>query len=175
MDMSKIASASRAGVLSALLVMAFLVSFVAVRAAYGAPNAAVRVVQTAKNPTLKKTVLVTRKGLTLYSLSVERRGKFICIDSQCLSFWKPLVIAKGAKPLGAAKLGTVRRPDGRTQVTYRGGPLYTFYLDRKRGDVEGEGFKDVGVWHAASPSAATTTTPPPSPPYGGGYGGGGYR
>jgi Secreted repeat of unknown function len=36
-------------------------------------------------------------------------------------------------------------------VTYRGGPLYTFYLDRKRGDVGGEGFQDVGVWHAVTP------------------------
>jgi predicted lipoprotein with Yx(FWY)xxD motif len=79
------------------------------------------------------------------------------------------VIARGVKPTGAPKLGTIRRPDGRIQVTYRGGPLYTFYLDRKRGDVKGEGFKDVGIWHAASPSAKTTTSMPPTNPYGGGY------
>jgi predicted lipoprotein with Yx(FWY)xxD motif len=36
-------------------------------------------------------------------------------------------------------------------VTFRGAPLYTFYLDHKRGDAGGEGFKDVGTWHAASP------------------------
>jgi predicted lipoprotein with Yx(FWY)xxD motif len=173
LNMVKVATARGGAVLWALLFTAFLLSFFVVRAADASPSAGVRVVATAKNPTLKKTILGTRRGLTLYSLSVERRGKFICTDSQCLSFWHPLVIAKGAKPLGAPKLGTVKRPDGRTQVTYRGGPLYTFYLDRKRGDVKGEGFKDVGVWHAASPSTKTTTTTPP-PPYGGGYGGG-YR
>jgi predicted lipoprotein with Yx(FWY)xxD motif len=167
--MSKVATASRGAALAALLSMALLVSFLVVRAAYGSSIAEVRVVQTAKNPTLKKTVLVTRKGLTLYSLSVERRGKFICTDSQCLSFWKPLAIAKGQKPAGTPRLGTIRRPDGRIQVTYRGGPLYTFYLDRKRGDVKGEGFKDVGTWHAASPSTKTTTSMPPTSPYGGGY------
>ena len=176
--MSKVATAPRSAALSALLFAALLVSFVVVRAASGSANG-VRVVQTAKNPTLKKTVLVTRKGRTLYSLSVERRGRFICTDSQCLSFWHPLVIGKGVKPAGAPKLGTVRRPDGRTQVTYRGGPLYTFYLDRKRGDVKGEGFKDVGVWHAATVGAVMTTTTPSTTTTttttttGGGYGYGG--
>jgi predicted lipoprotein with Yx(FWY)xxD motif len=111
-------------------------------------------VSTAKNADLGKTVLVNRKGLTLYSLSVERHGKFICTDSECLSFWTPLTVEKGAKPTGTAGLATVQRPDGRTQVTYRGGPLYTFYLDHARGDDGGEGFKDVGIWHAAAKRAA---------------------
>jgi hypothetical protein len=31
--------------------------------------------------------------------------------------------------------------------------------DTKRGDVKGEGFKDVGVWHAATVGAAAATTP----------------
>jgi hypothetical protein len=44
-----------------------------------------------------------------------------------------------------------------------------FYLDRKRGDAKGEGFKDVGTWHAASPSTKTATSMPPTNPYGGGY------
>ena len=34
------------------------------------------VVRTANNPTLHQQVLVNRKGLTLYSLSVEQRGRF---------------------------------------------------------------------------------------------------
>jgi hypothetical protein len=50
-------------------------------------------------------------------------------------------------------------------VTYRGGPLYFFVGDKKRGDVKGEGFKDVGVWHAASPKSASPSASPPS----GGY------
>ena len=111
-------------------------------------------VATTENADLGKTVLVNRKGLTLYSLSVERRGRSICTDSECLSFWTPLTVKKGQKPTGIAGLATVKRPDGRTQVTYRGGPLYTFYLDRVRGDDGGEGFKDVGIWHAAAATRA---------------------
>jgi predicted lipoprotein with Yx(FWY)xxD motif len=123
---------------------------------------------------LGKTVLVNRAGLTLYSLSAETKGRFICTGS-CLSVWHPLVVRHGQKPTGAHSLAAIRRPGGQTQVTYKGKPLYTFSGDHKRGDAKGEGFKDVGVWHAAvvgtstkAPAAAPqpTTT---SPSYGNGY------
>jgi predicted lipoprotein with Yx(FWY)xxD motif len=107
------------------------------------------VVKTARNAELDRTIVVTRRGLSLYTLSAERRGRFICVDASCLSLWRPLVVARGTKPRGAPSLGTVRRPNGKTQVTYRGRPLYTFTEDSEPGDVNGEGFRDVGVWHTA--------------------------
>jgi predicted lipoprotein with Yx(FWY)xxD motif len=125
------------------------------------------VVKTMHNAALRKTILVNRRGLTLYHLSVERRGHFICKTSSCLSFWKPLVVRRGTIPTGARFLGTVKRPDRRLQVTYRGGPLYTFAQDRKPGDAKGDGFKDVGVWHPA-----TTASAAPAASGSGGSGGG---
>ena len=116
-----------------------------------------------------RTILVNRRGMTLYHLSVERRGHFICTSSACLAEWKPLVVARGVRPSGASSLGTVRRPDGRRQVTYRGGPLYTFDEDHKPGDTKGDGFRDVGVWHVVA-VAGKISNPPSSG--GGGYGGG---
>jgi predicted lipoprotein with Yx(FWY)xxD motif len=107
------------------------------------------VVKTAQNAELDRTIVVTRRGLSLYTLSAERRGRFICVDASCLSLWRPLVVARGTRPTGAPSLGTVRRPNGKTQVTYRGRPLYTFTEDTEPGEVNGEGFRDVGVWHAA--------------------------
>jgi predicted lipoprotein with Yx(FWY)xxD motif len=132
-----------------------------------------QVVRIANNPTLHEKVLVNRRGLTLYSLSVEQRGRFICTDQSCLSLWAPLVVAKGTTPTGALHLGTVRRPDGRTQVSYRGRPVYTFSQDRKPGDVKGNGFKDVGIWRPASPGSSGSAAPPTPNPYPGypGYGG----
>jgi len=119
-----------------------------------------------------KTLLVNRRGFTLYHLSVERRGHFICTNSACLAEWHPLVVKKGTTPSGARSLSTVRRPDGRIQVAYKGGPLYTFEEDHKPGDMNGNGFKDVGTWHVITVSGkAAASTPPPSS---GGYGGGGY-
>jgi predicted lipoprotein with Yx(FWY)xxD motif len=95
-------------------------------------------------------LLATRSGHTLYSLSVERQGKFICTAmSGCLSTWHPLTVATGVTPKGPVKLGTVSRPEGVLQVTFRSRPLYTFAEDKKPGQVKGEGIKDVGVWHAA--------------------------
>lgn len=131
------------------------------------------VARTANNATLHKKVLVNRKGMTLYSLSVETRGKFICTDQFCLSLWNPLVVPRGTTPTGALHLGTVRRPDGRVQVSYRGRPVYTFAQDRKPGDVKGNGFKDVGVWRPASPGSSGGAAAPPPSPYPGypGYGG----
>jgi predicted lipoprotein with Yx(FWY)xxD motif len=152
----------RITILAALLAMA-----IAGTALAAGTGRSVRVVSTAKNTSLGETVLVTMTGRTLYSLSVERKGKFICTSKSCLSFWHPLVVKAGVTPTGAKSLATVRRPDGRRQVTYKGGPLYTFSGDARRSDAKGEGFKDVGVWHAATvgasaPPPATTTT-------GGGY------
>ena len=150
------------GVLIAAAGLAGLVAAFAV-AAHG--SSGVRVVMTAKNKTLGKTILVNRRGLSLYSLSAERRGRFICKNSACLALWKPLVVAKAVTPTGVRGLGTVRRPDGRRQVTYRGGPLYRFTGDHKRGDIKGNGFKDVGTWRVvvvgSSGSTTTTTTAPP--------------
>ena len=109
-------------------------------------------------------VLANLRGRTLYSLSVEKHGKFIC-TAGCLSIWHPLVVPKGVRPTGPVTLGTVKRPDGRTQVTYRGRPLYRFANDTKTGEANGEGFKDVGTWHAAKPPASSSqpTEPQPSP------------
>lgn len=110
-----------------------------------------RVAKQAQSATLGKTILTTLSGRTLYTLSAETGGTFIC-KRGCLAAWHPLYVAAGVKPTGPVKLGAIKRPDnGRRQVTFRGRPLYTFDGDEKSGDVNGEGFKDVGTWHAASP------------------------
>jgi predicted lipoprotein with Yx(FWY)xxD motif len=128
-----------------------------------------QVVKLAENETLGKTILTTRAGRTLYSLSVETNGKFTCVGS-CLSVWHPLVVAPSVKPTGPVKLGTVKRPDGRTQVTFKGLPLYSFGADKKAGEVNGEGIKDVGTWHAAGrPKPAPPAAPTPPTEYPGGY------
>ncbi len=97
-----------------------------------------------------RTLLTTTAGRTLYTLSVEKHGKFVCtMESGCTGIWHPLTVVAGVTPQGPVKLGTVARPEGTVQVTYRGLPLYTFASDKKPGQVKGEGLKDVGVWHAA--------------------------
>jgi len=161
-------AATRLGAAVAIVaLLGAVAAFYAVRAS-GAEH--VHVVTTANNKTLGKKILVNRKGMTLYSLSVERKGHFICANKTCLSLWKPLTIAKGAVATGVAHLSVVMRPDGRRQVAYRGGPLYTFVQDLRPGDVKGNGFKDVGTWRVATVGAAAPAPPPTTTYGGGGYG-----
>ncbi len=133
---------------------AFALAAVLAVAAVAAPMALAggskTVVGEAHAPSLHRTVLTNTKGLTLYSLSVEKNGKFICTGS-CTKTWFPLLVARGTKPKGPVRLGTVKRPEGKIQVTFKGLPLYTFDGDSAKGQAKGEGFKDVGTWHAVTP------------------------
>jgi predicted lipoprotein with Yx(FWY)xxD motif len=152
----------------------------------GAPS----LVKTASNATLGATVLTDARGMTLYRLSGEHAGKFICTSAACVGVWHPVSASAGSTPTGSVgSLGTVKRPDGTEQVTYKGMPLYTFAQDQRPGDAKGEGFKDVGTWNAvtttSAPSAAsapaaagtqsapstapTQTTAPAEPAKSGGY------
>jgi predicted lipoprotein with Yx(FWY)xxD motif len=149
-----------------VLVVAAVAALIGALAARSGDSSSKSVVKTMKVG--GKTILVNRRGMTLYHLSVERKGHFICKDSTCLSIWKPLVVAKGTTPTGAKSLSVVKRPDGRRQVAYKGGPLYTFVQDRKPGDMKGNGFRDVGVWRVVTVAGSSTSSPSSG---GGGYGG----
>ena len=106
------------------------------------------------NAALDATILISPRGLTLYHFTLDKAKKVAC-TGQCAQFWPPLLIKRGYKPtvstgLDSKKLGTVRRPDGRYQVTYAGLTLYTFASDRRRGDVRGQGFEKS--WYVVSPT-----------------------
>jgi predicted lipoprotein with Yx(FWY)xxD motif len=101
-------------------------------------------------------VLVDREGAALYTSEQEADGTVRCRDD-CLGFWLPLEAS--GDPTGpdelSGTLGTVERPDGSTQVTYNGVPLYRFSDDREPGQVTGDGLSDAFggttfTWHAAT-------------------------
>ncbi len=108
-------------------------------------------------------VLVNAQGMTLYTLSGEKAGHFICTSSACTTIWHPVKVAAGETPAGeVAAIATVKRPDGTTQAAYKGEPLYTFASDQAPGETKGQGLKDVGTWTVVTVGAAapaTTTTP----------------
>jgi len=155
-------------VVAALLALGAIAAAMALAGSSGS-SSRMKVVATARNNSLHETILVNRRGRSLYALSAERHGRFICTNMTCLSFWTPLTVKKGVRPSGVSGLGTVKRPDGRIQVAYHGAPLYTFNQDRKRGDVNGNGFKDVGTWHAAAVSKSKAAAPAAPMPRSYGY------
>jgi predicted lipoprotein with Yx(FWY)xxD motif len=130
------------------------------------------VVKTASNAGLRATVLVNAQGMTLYALSGEQNGKFICTSSACTQVWHPLSAPAGTPSGSVGSLATVKRPDGTVQVTYKGMPLYTFAQDQAPGETKGQGIKDVGTWtvvtvgsksSSSAPAAAAPTTTPAAP------------
>jgi len=124
------------------------------------------VVQTASNAKLGSTVLVNARGMTLYSLSAETGGRFVCTKSadlpgtktSCLSLWRPLTVPAGHTPTGSVSgLGVIQRPDEMAmQVTYQGMPLYTFADDHSAGQATGNGFHDVGTWRAVTTNGSSS-------------------
>jgi predicted lipoprotein with Yx(FWY)xxD motif len=104
-------------------------------------------------------ILVSASGRTLYHNAFEKKNIIKCTGS-CASEWPPLVIAAGAKPVAgagvtASLLGTLKRSDGKIQVTYSGKPLYRYSGDKKAGDVKGQG--GGGIWHVLAPTGAVVT------------------
>jgi predicted lipoprotein with Yx(FWY)xxD motif len=128
-------------------------------AATGSSSSAA-LVKTAKNAKLGRTILTTAQGMTLYRLSAEKAGKFICIGAPCIGLWHPLAAQSGSAPTGVSGLGTVKRPDGTEQVDFKGQPLYTFVKDTSPGQANGQGFKDVGIWNAVTTGSSTPAAAP---------------
>jgi predicted lipoprotein with Yx(FWY)xxD motif len=75
-------------------------------------------------------VLATPKKQALYYWTAENDYKIHCKGS-CAKLWPPLVVrSTAAVPRRVAGIkgtfGTIRRPDGRIQVTYNRRPVYTY-------------------------------------------------
>jgi predicted lipoprotein with Yx(FWY)xxD motif len=100
-------------------------------------------------------VVVNAKGHTLYLFEKDKHGKSAC-SGACAVVWAPVVVT--GKPTAGAGLkksllGTTKRSDGKTQVTYHGHPLYTYDDDKKVGTAKGQGSKEFGAsWYVVNAS-----------------------
>jgi predicted lipoprotein with Yx(FWY)xxD motif len=96
-------------------------------------------------------IIVDGRSRTLYLFEKDKNGKSSC-SGACATNWPPLLTKGTPKASGsvkASKLGTTKRSDGTTQVTYGGHPLYTFVADKnKPGSTKGEGVDAFGAeWY----------------------------
>ena len=102
-------------------------------------------------------ILFAGNGRVVYGFTRDRRGGPSQCYGDCAAAW-PIYYAKGALTAGAGMkqslLGTVRRRDGRRQVTYNGWPLY-YYAHEKAGEVKCQNVATHGgTWLVVRPSGA---------------------
>ena len=99
-------------------------------------------------------VLFTGQHRSIY-LFAKDHGKSTCYGA-CAKAWPP-VHTKG-KPIAgpgvkASLLGTVKRKNGTTQVTYAGHPLYRFVQDTHAYQITCQNISNFGAkWLVVSPS-----------------------
>jgi predicted lipoprotein with Yx(FWY)xxD motif len=123
----------------------------------------------ASNPDLKRSIIVDAKGMTLYVFDNDNTGgKATCVGNNpvpgCGKVWPPYVFKgklEAGLGLNASLLGTTKRSDGKTQVTYDKHPLYYFAgyggtpADKKPGDDGGQAFG--GLWWVLSAKGTPIT------------------
>ena len=94
-------------------------------------------------------ILFDGRGRALYAFTRDPRGRTTCFNA-CLVAW-PAYVVTGSLRAGAgverARLGTIRRPDGKRQVKYGGRPLYYYVGDRSAGQVSCQNVREFGgLW-----------------------------
>ncbi len=99
-------------------------------------------------------VLTDADGRTLYLFTKDGRnsGTSTC-DGACAQKWPP-VPADGritvADDIDSKLIGRIRRPDGTSQVTVGGWPVYTYAQDTTPGEANGHGAGNT--WYAMEPN-----------------------
>ena len=68
-------------------------------------------------------------------------------NGPCIALWPAVSASADAKPEG--DFSVITRDDGKTQLAYKGKPLYYWVKDAKPGDKTGDGVNQV--WRTARP------------------------
>jgi len=103
---------------------------------------------TTKHDKLGTILAYGPKKLTVYRFEADHGSGSSC-EGACAKAWPPVPgpATAGGQAI-ASDLGTIKRPDGTTQVTYKGHPLYRYIQDRDDGDTYGQGNHSFGAgWY----------------------------
>ena len=107
-------------------------------------------------------ILATGQGYTLYDFLPDTPHHSACLNDGCVFQWPPLILTGPihvGNGVNRALVGTLNRPDGSTQVSYGGHPLYTYNLDVRPGLITGQAIdQDGGPWYVISPKGAEIHT-----------------
>ena len=107
-----------------------------------------------------RMVLVDGSGRTLYLFEKDQPDQSACAGA-CAAAW-PVDNSNGTPKAGsgvkASLLGTIKRGDGSTQVTYNKHPLYYYSGDSQTGQHNGQGVDAFGAaWFVVTPAGGAVT------------------
>jgi predicted lipoprotein with Yx(FWY)xxD motif len=106
------------------------------------------------------TILVDGSGRSLYLFGKDQPNQSACAGA-CVAAW-PVDQSSGTPKAGsgvkASLLGTIKRGDGATQVTYNKHPLYYYSGDSQPGQHNGQGLNAFGAaWHVVAPTGSAVS------------------
>jgi predicted lipoprotein with Yx(FWY)xxD motif len=105
-------------------------------------------------------VLTDQSGRTLYLFTQDSKTPSLstCLG-ECARKWPPLLATGDVVVTGVEQnmVGTLARPDGRTQVTVGGWPVYTYAQDTAPGQANGHGA--LTTWYAITPEGTKAGVP----------------
>jgi predicted lipoprotein with Yx(FWY)xxD motif len=105
-------------------------------------------------------VLVDGGGRTLYLFEKDQPNQSACAGA-CAAAWpvdQTSVTPKAGSGVTASMLGTIKRSDNTTQVTYNKHPLYYFQGDSGAGQQNGQGVDAFGAkWFVVNPAGGAVT------------------
>jgi predicted lipoprotein with Yx(FWY)xxD motif len=108
--------------------------------------------------TARGRILVSSTGFTLYQFTRDSSGTDTCVGIEgCTGIWPPLLVT-GTPTAGAgvkaSLLSTITLPDGASQVTYAGHPLYMYIQDEAPGETGYIGAREFGgFWYGVKRNA----------------------
>jgi len=125
-----------------------------------APSAVAAVATVSAASTSLGTILVDGSGRTLYLFEKDQSDQSACAGA-CAAAW-PVDQSSGTPKAGsgvkASMLGTIKRGDNTTQVTYNQHPLYYFQGDSGTGQQNGQGVDAFGAkWFVVNPAGGAVT------------------
>ena len=105
-------------------------------------------------------VLFDANGQVVYVFENDDENRSACTSADCVKAWPPVLTRErpsAGRGIDAGLLGTIRRADGRLQVTYNGRPLY-FYEHEAPGEIKCHNVDlHGGLWWVVTPRGEPAT------------------
>ncbi len=90
-----------------------------------------------------ETLLTDNTGKSLYVFDLDQNKPEPACNADCAEVWPPYLINQADLAAIKAPFATIKRKNGKLQLTHEGRPVYTYAFDRHQADDKGDGVGGV--------------------------------